>query len=110
MSYFINITYIYLAYEVEIIIFPDGRPVNGNSSILEYPVGFTLFLICGVTPTQPSNSEFSWSCESGCFANKKAKRVIFTSNLNTMDSGSIICSLTINNLEYHSKPLYLQVV
>ena len=100
----------YIAYEASIRTLPDGIPVNGSSDTLEYPVRSNLYLICAVTPTPPANSQFSWSCETGCFADMKMRRIIFATNLNTMDSGSITCSLTINNLKYTSKPLHLQVV
>ena len=100
----------YVAYEVRITTFPDGSPVNGSSNTLEYPVGSNLYLICAVSPAPPANSQFSWSCETDCFADMKMRRIIFATKLNTVDSGSITCSLTINDVKYHSKPLHLQVV
>ena len=100
----------YIAYEVRITASPDDNPVNGSSNTLEYPVGSNLSLTCAVTPAPPANSQFSWSCETGCFADMKMSHTIFATKLNTVDSGSITCSLTINNVKYHSKPLHLQVV
>ena len=91
----------YTAYEVYI------TTLSGSS--LVYPVGSSLYMVCGVNPTPPANSEFSWKCSTGCFADKKVGPVIFATNLNAKDSGSITCSLTVNSVEYHSEPLNLQV-
>ena len=92
----------YIAYEVYITTFLAGKR--------EYPVGSRLYLVCAVDPTPPADSEFSWKCSTGCFADKKVGKIVFAPTLNAMDSGSITCSLTVNKKEYHSKPFNLQVV
>lgn len=89
----------YTAYEVSI-----------TTSSLVYPVGSNLYMVCSVNPTPPANSEFRWQCSTGCFADKKVGWLISGTNLNAKDSGSITCSLTVNNVEYHSEPVNLQVV
>ena len=82
----------FVAYEVRVTTFPDGSAVNRSNNILEYPVVSRLFLVCAVIPNPPANSQFSWSCETGCFADMQTRRIIFAAKLNTLDSGSITCS------------------
>ena len=72
-------------------------------------MGSDLNLTCLVTPTPPADSEFSWNCSTGCFADMRMEQTINVSNLTIMDSGLVTCSLTINNLDYHSDPLDLLV-
>ena len=89
---------------------PPGIPSDqSNNKTFGYLTGSDLNLTCMVTPTPPVDSEFSWNCSTGCFADMRTEQTIFLTDLNTMDSGLISCSLTINNVDYHSEPLSLLV-
>ena len=89
---------------------PPGIPSDqSNNKTFGYLTGSDLNLTCMVTPTPPADSEFSWNCSTGCFADMRTEQTIFVTDLNTMDSGLISCSLTINNVDYHSEPLNLLV-
>ena len=98
-----------MPYHVSIITDPPGFPVDENNNTIEYLIGSDLNLTCLVTPTPPANSEFSWNCSTGCFADMRMEQTINVTNLNAMDSGSITCSLTVGDLDYHSEPLDLLV-
>ena len=97
------------SYRVSIKTDPPGFSSYGNNNTVEYLMGSDLNLTCLVTPTPPADSEFSWNCSTGCFADMRTEQTIFVTDLNTMDSGLISCSLTINNVDYHSEPLNLLV-
>ena len=72
-------------------------------------MGSDVNLTCLVTPTPPAGSKFSWNCSTGCFANMRMEQTINITNLTAMDSGSIICSLIVSDVHYHSEPLDLLV-
>ena len=72
-------------------------------------MGSDLNLTCLVTPTPPTDSEFSWNCSTGCFADMRIEQTINVSNLTSLDSGLLTCSFTIGDVDYHSKTLDLLV-
>ena len=96
-------------YRVDIVTNPLGVPVHKNNNTFGYLIGSNLNLTCLVTPILPANSTFSWSCSTGCFADMKMEQTINATNLDTMDSGSITCSFTFDNMDHHSEPLNLLV-
>ena len=98
-----------MPYHVSIITDSPGFPVDGSNNAIEYLVGSDLNLTCLVTPTPPAGSEFSWNCSTGCFADMRMEQTINVTNMTSMDSGSITCSYTVSNLDYHSEPLDLLV-
>ena len=98
-----------MPYHVSIITDPPGFSVDGNNNAIEYLLGSDLNLTCLVTPTPLAGSVFSWNCSTGCFADMRMEQTINVTNLTAMDSGSITCSLTVGDLDYHSEPLDLLV-
>ena len=72
-------------------------------------MGSDVSLTCLVTPTPPIGSEFRWNCSTGCFGDIRMGQTIIATNLTTMNSGSITCSLTVSGVHYHSEPLDLLV-
>ena len=98
-----------VSYHVNVVPSSNGSPVDRNNNTFEYLIGSDLNLTCLVTPTPPANSEFSWKCSTGCFADMKMEQTISISDLNATDSGSIICSLVIGHLDYISEPFTLLV-
>ena len=64
---YVFITYV-VYYTVNIMASPSGYPVDENNNIFEYFTETDLTLTCSVFPPPPSDSEFSWSCSTGCFA------------------------------------------
>jgi len=81
----------------------------GGNSVLEYPVGSNVTLTCMVTPTPPSDSEFSWSCSTGCFVDMEIEQSVNISELEGTDSGELNCSVIIDDVEYTSGTIDLQV-
>ena len=98
------------AYNVTIISEPFGIPVLGTSNAYLYFSGTDLNLICSVTPTPPSDSEFSWSCSTGCFADMEREESVNVTDLEGTDSGVLNCSVFVNGFEYSSESFILQVI
>ena len=98
------------AYNVTIISEPFGIPVLGTSNVYRYFSGTDLNLICLVTPTPPSYSEFSWSCSTGCFADMEMDQTVNVTDLEETDSGVLNCSVVVNGVEYSSESFNLQVI
>ena len=88
---------------------PFGNPVPGATNVFEYYTGTDVSLTCMVTPTPPSDSEFSWSCSTGCFADMEMEQTINVTDIEEMDSGVINCSVIIDGMEYFSAFIDLQV-
>ena len=97
------------AFDVTIISDPLGIPVFGTNNTYQYYAGTDLNLICSVTPTPPSDSEFSWSCSTGCFADMEIEQIVNVTDLEETDSGILNCSVVINGIEYFSESYDLQV-
>ena len=71
--------------------------------------GFDLTYTCLVIPTPPSDSQYSWSCSTGCFADMETEQSVNVSDLEAADGGVLNCSVMIGDLEYFSDPYYLQL-
>jgi len=95
-----------LEYNVSVTSDPPGY---GGNSILEYPVGSDLTLTCMVTPTPPSDSEFSWSCSTGCFVDMEIEQSVNITELEIANGGELNCSVIIDGVEYVSETIELQV-
>ena len=95
--------------QLDIVANPLGVPVNKDNNTFGYLIGSNLSLTCSVTPILPVSGSFSWNCSTGCFADMRMEQTINVTNLDTMDSGSITCSFTFDNVDYHSEPLNLLV-
>ena len=63
-----------------------------------------------VTPTPPSDSEFSWSCSTGCIVDGKIGQSITITELRLTDSGELHCSVIVDGFEHTSKPIELRVL
>ena len=72
-----------------------------------YPFGYNITLTCRVTPTPPSDSEFSWSCSAGCFVVVETEQSV---NIKVTKSREINCAVIIDGMEYISEPIELQPV
>jgi len=62
-----------------------------------------------VTPSPPSDSEFSWSCFTGCFVDMEIEQSVNISKLEVTDSGELNCSVIIDDVEYTSETIELRV-
>ena len=91
-------------YNVSVLSVPP--PVHGNTNILEFTVGSPVTLRCMVTPTPPSDSEFSWSC-NGCFLESVHFQFTTIDNSKMLDSGEINCSVIVDHEKYTSEPIEL---
>ena len=63
-----------------------------------------------VTPTPPSDSEFSWSCSTGCFVDMEMEQSVNIAELEVTDSGELNCSAIIDDVEYASESVELRVI
>ena len=97
------------AYNVTVLSDPLGIPVFGTNNAYRYNTGTDLNLICSVTPTPVSDSEFSWSCSTGCFADMEIEQIVNVTDVDETDSGVLNCSVVINGVEYSSESFDLQV-
>ena len=97
------------AYEVTVIATPTGNLVDDSNNTIEYFIGSDLTLTCMVTPTPPSDSEFSWSCSTGCFVDMEIEQSVNITELELTDGGELNCSVTINDMEYTSESVELRV-
>ena len=96
-----------IEYNVAIAINP---PVDGNNNVFQYFVGSNLTLTCMVTPTPPPDSEFSWSCSTGCFVDMEIEQSVNITELEVTDIGELNCSVIIDGVEYTSETIDLQVI
>ena len=102
--------YFSTAYTVTIISDPFGVAVFGTDNAYQYFAETDLNLICMVNPTPPSDSEFSWGCSTGCFADMEMEQIVNVTDLEETDSGVLNCSVFINGVEYSSESFDLQVI
>ena len=110
LHYFVYATIVNTtAYEVTVIPDPPSNVVNSNSNIIEYFTGSDLTLTCMVTPTPPSDSEFSWSCSTGCFVDMEMEQSVNITELEVTDIGELNCSVIIDDVEYASELVELRV-
>ena len=93
-------------YNVSIFSAP---PVHGNANILELTVGSAVTLRCMVTPTPPSDSEFSWSC-NGCSLESVHFQFVTINEVEMSYSGEINCSVITEHEKYTSEPIELRVL
>ena len=62
-----------------------------------------------VIPPPPCGSEFSWSCSSGCFVDMEIEQSVNITELEVTDTGELNCSVIIDDVEYTSETIGLQV-
>ena len=84
--------------------------VRVNANIVEYIAGTHFSLRCRATPTPPSDSEFSWSCSTGCIPNTKTKQRYNITELEGADSAELNCSVIIGDMEYTSQSVTLREI
>jgi len=96
-------------YDVSIVSDPLGNPIPGTSDIFQYSFGSDLSLACVVTPTPPSDSEYSWNCSTGCFADMEMEQTVNVTELEIIDSGIIKCSVIIDDEEYFSESFEVRI-
>ena len=84
--------------------------VDDANNTFEFPVGSNLTLTCMVTPSPPSDSEFSWSCSTGCFVDMEIEQSVKITELEITDSGELNCSVIIDDVEYTSESIELRVI
>jgi len=97
-------------YDVSIVSNPLGNPISGSIDIFQYSVGTDLSLTCLVIPTPPSDSEFSWNCSTGCFADMEMEQTVNVTELEIFNSGVIKCSVIIDDEEYFSESFEVRVL
>ena len=101
---------LFSAPNISILIDPVGEPVPGSTNVFQYVAGTGLSLSCLVNPPPPSDSEFSWSCSTGCFADMEMTQNISVMSLDITDSGVLNCVVNINGAELVSEPIGLQIL
>ena len=89
---------------------PPGSFINGSDNSFGYLVGSDVNLTCLVTPTPPSDSEYSWSCSTGCFVDMEIEQSVNVSELEVTDEGVLNCFVMIDGVEFFSDPYELVVV
>ena len=74
-----------------------------------YPVGSNVTLTCVVYPTPPSDSEYSWNCSTGCFADMDTEQSIYISDLKLTDKGVLHCSVMVGDFKFISDSLNFMI-
>ena len=96
-------------YSANIVADPPGYPTDDNN-VFEYFTETNLVLTCSISPTPPSNSEYSWSCSTGCFADMQMEQTISVTISNVTDGGIIHCSVVVDGVQYSSEVFEVQVI
>jgi len=109
LQYDISVWCIHLIGVTEYNVTVTSDPIGYEGNILEYSVGSNITLTCMVTPSPPSDSEFSWSCSTGCFVDMEIKQSVNISELEVTDSGEINCSVIVDGVEYTSETINFRV-
>ena len=102
--------FVFTVYNVSVVSIPNGYPVIGANNSYEYLYGSDIRFTCSVTPVPPLSRAFSWSCSTGCFADRRTVQSISVFSLDEADSGVLNCSVIINGIQYFSEPFHLQVI
>ena len=88
---------------------PPGYPTDENNTF-QFFTETDLILTCFVSPTPPSNSEYNWSCSTGCFADMQMEQTISVTISNETDGGILHCSVVVDGVQYFSELFILQVI
>ena len=81
-----------------------------NNNTITYVLGSVLTVSCVVTPAPPPNSEFSWNCSTECLnSNVTIQQTINISELRILKSTVLNCSVVINDIQYYSELVELNV-
>ena len=111
LQYMYNVLFVFTAINVSVVSIPNGYPVIGANNTYEYFYGTNIRLTCSVTPVSLLSPAFSWSCSTGCFADRRRTvQSISVYSLDEADSGVLNCSVIINGIKYFSEPFHLQVI
>jgi len=89
-----------------VVVIPDP-PAYGDT-VFEYPIGSNVTLTCMVTPTPPSDSEFSWSCSTGCLFD--LEQSVQFNDIKPADNGEMNCSVAVDGVKYTSNVVELRVI
>lgn len=108
--------YIYIAgVTVTVYRYPAGRPVSGSANTLEYPILSSVALLCVVMQNHGisfSVTSYQWNTTEcyannnyndgvpGCFPHGQATQFVTENSLTAEDSGTIACTVTIDNTTY----------
>jgi len=106
-------------YMVTIVSNPAGVPVSGSNNTFDYPILSNVTLTCMVDPSPPADATYQWDT-TGCFTNErhstptcfpgdKTTQNITDTDLLAEDAGIIMCTATINNTGYDSRPFTLRI-
>ena len=96
----------FLTVNISIVNETPGMFATGNNNSFMYFVGSVLKLTCSITSTPVANSEFRWRCSSGCLAGMDIGQTI---TITVQQSGMIVCSYTVDGIEYDSDPIEIHV-
>ena len=80
-----------------------------NNSVIQYVLGSDLTVRCLVIPTPPPGSEFTWNCSTGCLDNATVQETVNIIELGLLKNVVINCSIFINNNQYFSELVELNV-
>ena len=100
-------TFAVAEYRAKLILITNVTPVNGIENVFEFPAGSNLTLKCMVTPTPPSDSEFSWSC-NGCLFDKSTEQSVIV-KVEEPGIDQLNCSVDINGIKYTSNTVDVKI-
>ena len=119
--YLFNLFVLYLiGVNVSIISSPAGIPVSGSTNTFDYPILSNVTLTCMVEPL-PSSVIYHWNTtgcythpnrnngNSSCFPYGQTTQNVTDDGVTAEDAGTIICTVTINGVNYTSEPFTLHI-
>ena len=109
---------------VTVVTIPAGTPVVGQPGTFDYPILTNVTLMCLATASDGSPvtvTSYRWTAidcytrtggvQNPCFYNvgNPTGQNITSNGLLAADAGTVICTATINGMDYTSDPLTLRI-
>ena len=104
-----------------IVSSPAGTPVSGSTNTYDYPILSNVSLTCMVDPLPVISVSYRWNTmecythggynrgRPRCFPHGQTSRVVSDDDLTAEDAGTITCTMTLDGIDYTSKPFTLRL-
>ena len=104
-----------------IVSSPAGTPVSGSTNTYDYPILSNVSLTCMVGPLPVISVSYRWNTAGcythggynrgrpQCFPHGQTSRVVSDDDLTAEDAGTITCTMTLDGIDYTSKPFTLRL-
>ena len=108
---------------VTIVTEPEGTPVTGSNDTFDYPILSSVSLLCMTTTADGSSvtvTSYSWTA-TNCYSHTdgvndpcfysggRTGYNVTGADLLAQDAGTVICSATVDGINFTSDPLTLRI-